>query len=120
MAVKMIDLKCSGCGFALVPSNVECPRCGNAITVTSFNSVYAQDLPTLNKLSRTLDKDLRDGTNPELNGSIKFTLGGCYLRLKLYDKALLRFEEAIEENFDNTEGLASDKVIDHIILHNGK
>ena len=103
MAVKMIDLKCSGCGFALAPSNVECPRCGNAITVTSFNSVYAQDLPTLNKLSRSLDKDLRDGSSPDLNGDIKFTLGGCYLRLKLYDKALLRFEEAIEENFNNPE-----------------
>ncbi len=103
MAVKMIDLKCSGCGFALTPSNVECPRCGNAITVTSFNSVYAQNLPTLNKLSRALDKDLRDGSSPELDGGIKFTLGGCYLKLRLYDKALMRFEEAIEENFDNPE-----------------
>lgn len=103
MAVKMVDLKCSGCGYALTPSNVECPRCGNAITVTSFNSVYTQDLPTLNKLSRVLDKDLREGTSPELNSNIKFTLGGCYLKLKLYDKALQRFEEAIEENFDNPE-----------------
>ena len=103
MAVQMIDLKCSGCGFTLTPADVECPRCGNAITVTSFNSVYAQNLPTLNKLSRALDKDLRVGASPELDGNIKFTLGGCYLKLKLYDKALLRFEEAIEENFDNPE-----------------
>lgn len=103
MAVKMIDLKCSGCGFALTPSNVECPRCGNAITITSFNSVYAQDLPTISKLSRALDKELREGTSPELGSDMKFTIGGCYLKLKLYDKALQRFEEAIEENFDNPE-----------------
>ena len=99
----MIDLKCSGCGFALSPANVECPRCGNAIAITSFNSVYAQELPTLSKVSRMLDKDLRDGSTPELNSNIKFALGGCYLKLKLYDKALQRFEEAIEENFDNPE-----------------
>lgn len=103
MAVQIINLTCSGCGFALTPSNIECPRCGNAITVTSFNSVYAQDLPTLNKLTRALDKDLRDATSPDLDTSIKFTLGGCYLKLRLYDKALTRFEEAMEDNFDNPE-----------------
>lgn len=103
MAVKIVDLKCGGCGYALTPTSVECPRCGRAVAVSSFNSVYAQDLPTLNKLSRALDRDLREGASPELNASIKFALGGCYLRLKLYDKALQRFEEAIEEDFDNPE-----------------
>lgn len=103
MAVTMVDLKCSGCGYALTPSNVECPSCGNVVVITSFNSVYAQGLPTLNKVSRTLDKELREGSSPELNGNIKFTLAGCYLKLKLYDKALQRFEEAIEENLDNPE-----------------
>ena len=103
MAVQMIDLKCSGCGFSLAASDVECPRCGNAITVTSFNSVYTQPLPTLQKLSRTLDKELQAGGTPDLEGKMKFTLGGCYLRLKLYDKALQRFEEAVEEDFDNPE-----------------
>jgi tetratricopeptide (TPR) repeat protein len=27
----------------------------------------------------------------------------CYLKLKLYDKALASFEKAIEDNFDNSE-----------------
>lgn len=34
-----------------------------------------------------------------LNMSIAF----CYLKLKLYDKALPCFEKAIEDNFDNSE-----------------
>ena len=103
MAVKVVDMKCSGCSEALAPAMSECPCCGKAIVITSFNSVYAQDLPSLNKLSRALDKDLRDGVSPELAADMKFTIGGCYLKLKLYDKALQRFEEAIEENFDNPE-----------------
>ena len=103
MAVQIIDMKCSGCGEGLAPSMVKCPYCKKAVAITSFNSVYAQDLPTLNQVSRDLDKDLREGNTPELSGNIKFTLGGCCLKLKLYDKALQRFEEAIEENFDNPE-----------------
>ena len=68
-----------------------------------MRTTNAQDLPTLSKLSRELDKDLREGTSPELNSNIKFTLGGCYLKLKLYDKALQKFEDAIEDDFDNPE-----------------
>ncbi len=30
-------------------------------------------------------------------------MGCCYLRLKLYGKALEKFEAAIEDNFDNSE-----------------
>lgn len=103
MAVKVINLKCSACGAALTPSQMQCEYCDRPVVVTSFNSVYAQDLPTLNRLSRALDKDLREGVSPELGADMKFTIGGCYLKLKLYDKALQRFEEAIEENFDNPE-----------------
>lgn len=103
MAVRMVNMECEGCHYALKPTDVECPRCGRAIVVTSFNSIYSQDLPTLNKLSRTLDKELREGVSPELAPNMKFTIAGCYLKLKLYDKALQRFEEAIEENFDNPE-----------------
>lgn len=103
MAVQIIDMKCSNCDADLSTSMLKCPYCKKPVVITSFNSVYAQDLPTLNQVSRDLDKDLREGNTPELSGNIKFTLGGCYLKLKLYDKALQRFEEAIEENFDNPE-----------------
>ena len=103
MAVQIIDMKCSNCDADLSASMLKCPYCKKPVVITSFNSVYAQDLPTLNQVSRDLDKDLREGNTPELSGNIKFTLGGCYLKLKLYDKALQRFEEAIEENFDNPE-----------------
>ena len=103
MAVKIVDLKCSGCAAPLDPSMTFCPYCKKSVVVTSFNDIYAHDLPTLNQFSRALSKDLQDGATPELSGDIKFSLGACYLKLKLYDKAHQRFMEAIEEDFNNPE-----------------
>ena len=103
MALKMVDLKCAGCDYAVTAADVKCPSCGRALTVTSFESVYAQDLPMLGKRSKALEGDLRSGAAAELSGAMNFTLGGCYLRLKLYDKAFKSFDDAIAENFDNPE-----------------
>ena len=103
MAVKVIDMKCSGCGAPLEPSMTACPYCKRSVVVTSFNDIYACDLPTLKQYSRDLTKDLQDGSSPELSGDIKFSIGACYLKLRLYDKAHERFMEAIEEDFNNPE-----------------
>jgi len=40
-----------------------------------------------------------DPDNKDLNNSLAM----CYLKLKLYDKALVAFEQAMEDNFDNPE-----------------
>lgn len=103
MAVKVVDLKCSGCQNALDPSASFCEYCGNPVVISSFNSIIERSAPELNKLARALDADTRSGDDPELCNMAKFTQASCYLKLKLYDKALQRFEEAIEENFDNPE-----------------
>jgi len=103
MAVKVVDLRCSGCGGALAPSERFCKFCGNAVVVTSFNDIFAASAQDAAKLSRALDKDLAAGPGGEMGTLIKFTQAGCYLKLKLYEKAQARFEEAIEENFDNPE-----------------
>jgi tetratricopeptide (TPR) repeat protein len=39
----------------------------------------------------------------EKSKELNFSLGMCYLKLKLYDKALPAFEKAIEDNFDNAD-----------------
>jgi len=103
MAVKVVDMKCSGCGAALSASQSFCDYCGNPVVVSSFNSIIERTAPELNKLARALDKDASGSEDPEMGNMAKFTQASCYLKLKLYDKALLRFEEAIEENFDNPE-----------------
>jgi tetratricopeptide (TPR) repeat protein len=103
MAVKVVDLRCSGCGGALVPSEQFCKYCGNAVVVTSFNSILAAGAQEVMKLSRALDRDLAAGPGGEMKNEIHFTQAVCYLKLKLHDRALARYEAAIENNFDNPE-----------------
>lgn len=104
MAVKVVDLRCSGCRSALDPSASFCEYCGNPVVISSFNSVLGKPVPELGKLARALESDAQGGGDPEMENMAKFTQGSCYLRLKLYDKALPKFEAAIEDNFDNPEG----------------
>jgi tetratricopeptide (TPR) repeat protein len=57
-------------------------------------------MPEVNKYAGTYRKALTENPdNQELNTSIAM----CYLKLKLYDKALPSFEKALEDNFDNSE-----------------
>lgn len=37
------------------------------------------------------------------DSTLNNSIGMCYLKLRLYDKALSAFEKAIEDNFDNSE-----------------
>jgi tetratricopeptide (TPR) repeat protein len=54
----------------------------------------------LNKYANGYKKAIEE--NPD-NAELNFSIASCYLKLKLYDKALLAFEKAIEYNFDNSE-----------------
>lgn len=103
MVVKVVDLRCSGCGNALATSEHFCKFCGNAVVVSSFNSVYAATAQDAMKWARSLDKDLAEDTNNEAWGQIVVTQAFCYLKLRRYDEALAKFKAAIEENFDNPE-----------------
>lgn len=53
-----------------------------------------------NKYANAYRKALTENPeNMDLNNSVAM----CYLKLKLYDKALPAFEKAMEDNFDNSE-----------------
>lgn len=92
-------LTCPACGFPVSVGDKECPA-GHPLTISTFNSVYDMPMPLVNKYASTYRKELaEDPDNRELNNSI----GICYLKLKIYDKALAAFEKAMEDNFDNSE-----------------
>jgi tetratricopeptide (TPR) repeat protein len=56
--------------------------------------------PMINKYANAYRQALAEAPeDKELNNSIAM----CYLKLKLYDKALVAFEKAMEANFDNSE-----------------
>ena len=99
MSYKAERLVCPGCGFPIEPGMKECPA-GHPVSISTFNSVYDMPIPLVNRYTNTYKKDLLDAPDDqELNHS----LGICYLKLKLYDKALPAFEKAMEDNFDNSE-----------------
>lgn len=100
MAYSVIDLKCPGCGEPVKTDQKYCKFCGREVIISSFNSVYDMTAQELNKYANTYKKALNE--HPE-NTELSASIGMCYLKLKLYDKAFEHFEKAIEEDFDNSE-----------------
>ncbi len=100
MAHQVVELECPGCGKAITTSTQQCPQCFREIVITTFNSVSSMSPLDINKQANAYRKAMvNNPDNKDLNMSIAF----CYLKLKLYDKALPCFEKAIEDNFDNSE-----------------
>lgn len=100
MAHQIVELECPGCGKAITTSTQQCPQCFREIVISTFNSVMGMSSLEINKQANAYRKAMvKDPNNQTLNMSIAF----CYLKLKLYDKAIPCFEKAIEDNFDNSE-----------------
>ncbi len=99
MAYQVQRLVCPGCGFPVEVGAKECPA-GHPLNISTFNSVYDMPMPMVNRYANTYRKDLAETPDDkELNRSVGF----CYLKLKMYDKALPAFEKAMEDNFDDSE-----------------
>ena len=100
MAQQVIDLNCPGCGARVSTTDKECKYCHVPVVISTFNSIHSMPMPQLNKYANAYRKELANNPdNQDLNTSIAM----CYLKLKLYDKALHAFEKVIEDNFDNSE-----------------
>ena len=57
-------------------------------------------LPLVNKYANSYRMDLQNNPNDlDANKATAY----CYLKLKMYDKALEHFEKAVEDNFDDSE-----------------
>lgn len=100
MSQQVVEINCPGCGARVTTGQSECEWCHQPIVISTFNSVYSMPMPQVNKYAGAYRKALAENPdNTELNNSIAM----CYLKLKLYDKALPAFELAMEDNFDNSE-----------------
>lgn len=100
MSYKVIELNCPGCGARVTTDQKECEWCYKPIIISTFNSVYSMPMPEVNKYAATYRKAL--GENPD-NSELNKSIAMCYLKLKMYDKALVAFEKTIEDNFDDSE-----------------
>ena len=100
MGYQSINLTCQGCCAPLAIDDIVCKYCSRPVVVSTFNSVYNASMESFNKCSESLHNELR--ANP-YDAGYNNLVAKCYLRLKLYDKAVAAFEKAIEANFDNSE-----------------
>jgi tetratricopeptide (TPR) repeat protein len=100
MATRTIDIKCPNCGAVVDTGQKTCKFCKQPVVISTFNSVYDMPMPLIDKYANAYRQALSESPeNQELNNSIAM----CYLKLKLYGKALRAFEKAMEDNFDNSE-----------------
>jgi len=100
MSTTIIDIKCPNCGAAVDTGQNTCKYCKQPVIISTFNSVYDMPTPLINKYANSYRQAL--AAAPEDRG-LNNSIAMCYLKLKLYDKALGAFEKAIEDNFDNSE-----------------
>lgn len=100
MAHHSIDMRCPGCGAPASTGETICSYCYRPVIISTFNSVYSMSMPEVTKYAgaykKVLDANPFDST---LNNSIAM----CYLKLKMYDKAIASFDKAIAEDFDESE-----------------
>lgn len=98
--MEVIALQCPNCGAGVDSSQKKCNSCRQPIMLSSFRSAVEMPLPQVNKYMGTYRKALVEHPDSvELNVSA----GICYLRLKMYDKAVEAFEKSMPDNFDNPE-----------------
>ncbi len=90
---------CHSCGAAVAVDATECSYCQNPVRITTFQSAWELPSPAINKYLASYQKDLATGRDEGAATPIAF----CYLRLKLYDKARVAFEQAMQTCFDNSE-----------------
>ena len=97
---EVISLNCPNCGASVDTLQKKCRYCKSPIVISSFNSVYSMPIPLVNKYANTYKNALT--VSPD-NSEIQSSIAMCFLKLKLYDKAIENFDKAIIDNIDNSE-----------------
>lgn len=100
MEQQVVELNCPGCGARVSTGQKECEWCHKPIVISTFNSVYSMPMPEVNKYASVYRKALSENPN---NADLNKSVAMCYLKLRMYEKALSAFEKSVEENFDDSE-----------------
>lgn len=101
MAYQVVDLECPSCGAPIGIDTQVCPHCFRDIVIRTFQTVGSLTPKEANQRIKAYDKMLQQ--NPD-HAEAYLSKAFCYLRLRLYDKAIPCFEKAIEENLEEADG----------------
>lgn len=100
MAVRVVDVRCPGCGSAWSTDQQFCRYCGRQVLITSMPDLISLEVRDLKKHVRTYEDALDEGAD---SPSVHAALGMCLLKLGLRDKALSHFEDALLGDVENSE-----------------
>ena len=100
MGRQIVNLCCPGCGARVDTSQNRCEWCNQPIVFTTFNDVYTMPASKVNRYAGAYQATLHE--SPE-SGTLNKSLGICYLKLHLYDKALAAFEHALDDSASDSE-----------------
>lgn len=105
MLVSVVGFKCSNCGESLSESMATCPSCDQPVVIRKVSSLIGLTMPELRARSQLMDVEaLRDCGDP-LSADADFTSGCCLLRLKMFERAIARFDKAVAADPCNAEAL---------------
>lgn len=97
---EIVELKCPGCGARVQINQKECEYCHSPIIVSSMSDIFNMSAANISKFSKSYESDLQENPdNAELNNSLAM----CYLKMGFYEKALEKFDKAIEHDLNNPE-----------------
>lgn len=97
---EIIEIKCPGCGARLQINQKECEYCHAPVIISSMSDIFNMSAANVSKYSKSYESDLTENPdNAELNNSLAM----CYLKMGFYDKALEKFDKAIEQDLNNPE-----------------
>lgn len=100
MALQLTALKCPQCGGNIIQSEMICESCGSSFIVQSVREIDDFPVPQISKMANIYSKTLAEQPdNPELLVSVAM----CYLKLKLYDRAIPAFEKVMDTQPDNAD-----------------
>ena len=96
--MEVISINCPGCGASITTHTKVCEYCHRDILVRSFHSLSSMPLPQVNKYMATYK--VAAAKYPTHNG-VNASIGLCFLKLKQYEQALVYFERAQADNFED-------------------
>lgn len=97
---ELIEIKCPGCGARLQINQKECEYCHSPVIISSMSDIFNMSAANVSKYSKSYESDLSENPdNAELNNSLAM----CYLKMGFYDRALEKFDKAIEQDLNNPE-----------------
>lgn len=95
--LKVQQINCPGCGSPWALDIKKCPYCGRPVIISSFDDVLSMEV---NQVNQNIKTYLNDECKSD---EIKTSLAMCYLRLKLFDKALDLFQQVMQNQALNSQ-----------------